>query len=89
MISAAAATDHAATPAWAARILSDVVTTARTAAYGADVRAVAVWVGESGSTYVWPQGLADNRPARVLARIARREGMEAPVTGTLHVLPVR
>lgn len=46
--------------------------------YG-DVKDIAVWVGESGSTYTWPQGMKDNRRSRVLARIARY-GIEPPVS---------
>jgi hypothetical protein len=80
------ATDATLAPAWAARLLSDPLTLARHADYAPEVRAVAVWVGESGSTYTWPQALTDNRPARVLARI-ERFGMEAPVPGTLRVIP--
>lgn len=50
-----------------------------------NVQAVAHWVGESGSTYVWPQATTDNRPSRVLARI-RRFGMEEPEPGTLVIV---
>lgn len=68
----------------AARLLSDPVTLAQAKTYGPEVRAVAVWVGESGSVYFWPQAMVDNRRSRVLARIARMEGMEQPVR--LHII---
>lgn len=56
--------------------------------YPEDVYAVALWIGESGSTYTWPQGMKDNRRARVLARI-RRYNMEPPVTHGLVIIKKR
>lgn len=53
--------------------------------YDSDVYAVAVWIGESGSTYTWPQGLKDNRRSRVLARIMRRD-MERPLPYGLVII---
>lgn len=44
------------------------MTTTSTPARALDV---ARWQDEYGNTYEWPQGLADNRRSRVLARIAR------------------
>lgn len=64
--------------ATAAQYLSDRITLARNASYGPEVRHVAVWIGESFSTYVWPLATVDNRRSRVLARI-ERFGMERPV----------
>lgn len=36
-------------------------------------RVIARWSDADGNTYEWPQGLADNRRSRVLARIHRYE----------------
>lgn len=44
---------------------------------------VARWEDEYGNTYEWPQGLADNRRSRVLARIARRSMACDPRTLTI------